>query len=541
MRLLSSYRHVVLLLIVSSLLASCYPLATGSVKWRIVWKPADKEAKQDMLEQMRIKHADANHKPNIVLIVADDLGKYEVSSYGATHIHTPAIDRIGREGIRFADAYVSSPVCAPSRAALMTGRNQVRFGFETQTYEYYPSNIIEYISGKWANTEDWVISSKPVFPREWQIVKQGLPPSELTISELLQTAGYTTGIMGKWHLGQHRRLRPNNRGFDEQYGFYGAFSLYSPKRETPGYANHIQESFSAQYQWKSGRNEQGAIRRNDKRITEDDYLTFAIRDQAIDFMERNREEPFFLYVPFSAPHVPFQAPLEYYDRYAHVGDENKRVYYAMISALDDAVGAIHQRLIDLNLEDNTIIIFLSDNGGASYTGATDNGPLKGGKLNQFEGGINVPFLMKWKGQIPANSIYSYPVSSMDIFTTIAGVSDLTLPKDRIYDGVDLMPFIRGENGLPPHDILYWRADHVWAIRKGKYKLIMSNRDGWAELYDLEADRSERYNLRSKYPLIVQSMINDHVRWQQELPVKPLWPKFMDYRFVIDSTEYLFPA
>ena len=337
-------RNSLLLLLSAWLLTSCYPLATGSVKWRIVWKPADKESKDRMLEQLTVKHADGGDRPNVVLIVADDLGKYEVSSYGAEHIATPAIDRIGSEGVRFEEAYVSSPVCAPSRAALMTGRNQVRFGFETQTYEYYPSNIIEFISGKWADTEDWVISSKPIFPREWQIVKQGLPPSELTLAELLRTAGYRTGITGKWHLGHHRRLRPQSRGFEEQYGFYGAFSLYSETRESAGYANHIQESFSAEFQWKSGRNEQGAIRKNDKVIKEKDYLTFAIRDQAIDFMQRHREEPFFLMCTFNAPHIPFQAPQEHVDRFSHIKDPNKRVDYGMISALDDAVGSIHQEI-----------------------------------------------------------------------------------------------------------------------------------------------------------------------------------------------------
>ena len=204
-------------------------------------------------------------------------------------------------------------------------------------------------------------------------------------------------------------------------------------------------------------------------------------------------------------------------------------------------GDIHQKIIDAGLDENTMIIFISDNGGATYTGATDNGPLKGGKLNQFEGGINVPFAMKWKHRIDAGSVYPSPVSSLDIFTTVAEAAGIPLPMDRTYDGVDLLPYINGAVDHPPHDVMYWRADHVWVIRKGIYKLIMSNRDGWVELYNLKEDRSERYNLRDNYPEIVHTMIEEHRRWQNELPEKPLWPNFMDYRFIIDSTEYLFPA
>ncbi|MCP4125165.1 MAG: sulfatase-like hydrolase/transferase [Bacteroidetes bacterium] len=529
------------ILAISMMVSSCYPLATGSLKWRIIWKPSIKEEKAALLSGLS-KREHESKPPNIVLIVADDLGKFEVSSYGANHISTPNIDKIGDEGVWFQDAYVSSPVCAPSRAGLLTGRNQVRFGFETQMYEYYPSNMLEYLTGRFlADTEDWVVKSKPVFPREWQIVKQGLPPSEINLAELLKTRGYTTGITGKWHLGHHRRLRPNERGFDFQYGFYGAFSLYTPERETEGYPHFIQESFSAQYQWKAGRDGLGGIMLNDHEMEEEDYLTFAIRDQAMQFIEDNRDNPFFLYVPFSAPHVPFQAPQEYYDRFDHIKDDNKRVYYSMISALDDAVGDIHDKLEAEGLLESTMIVFISDNGGATYTGATNNGPLKGGKLNQFEGGINVPFAMKWKGHIEPETLYPYPVSSLDIFTTAAQAASIPLPKDRVYDGVDLIPYLNNSIVGSPHDELYWRADHVWAMRKGIYKLIMSNRDGWVELYNLKTDKSEKYNRRDEYPEIVRSMIMQHQQWQLGLPNKPLWPKFMDYRFVIDGEEYLFPA
>jgi arylsulfatase A-like enzyme len=281
---------------------------------------------------------------------------------------------------------------------------------------------------------------------------------------------------------------------------------------------------------------------NGKEIREEQYITWAFRDKAMEFIEKNKEEPFFLYCAFSAPHIPFQAPVEYYCKYGHVADENKRVYYAMISALDDAIGEIHQKIKDLGLEENTIIYLLSDNGGASYTGATDNFPLKGGKLTQFEGGINIPFMMKWKGKIEPGSRYEKPVSSADIFVTSVLNSGGTLPTDREYDGVDLMPFITGKNNDRPHQQLFWRAEHIWAIRDGDYKLILSTRDGWAELYNLKTDKSEKYNLKEQMPDLYKELYETHKKWQDtNLPEKPMWPRIMDKKFVLNGVEYLFPA
>ena len=185
---------------------------------------------------------------------------------------------------------------------------------------------------------------------------------------------------------------------------------------------------------------------------------------------------------------------------------------------------------------------MSDNGGASYTHATDNGPLKGGKLTQFEGGINVPFMVKWKGKIPAGTRYEHPVSSTDIFATSVAAAGGVLPSDREYDGVDLIPYVTGSNEGQPHERLFWRADHIWAIRDGKYKLILSTRDGWAELHDLEVDKSEQINLREQMPELFEKLREEHQQWQKDnLHKKPMWPRIMDKRFVLDGQEYLFPA
>ncbi len=523
------------------LLYSCYPLTITRAKWRIKWDKDMRAGKQAYLEEQPIDTLD--QPPNIIIIMADDLGKYEVSAYGADHISTPYIDQLGTEGVRFTQGYVTAPTCAPSRAGIMTGRIQNRFGFETQIMEHYPTNMIEYLSGKYiADTDDMVLKAKPDFPSEWQVHKQGIPPTEIHLTEALKKYGYKTGITGKWHLGKSNKHLPMARGFDYQYGFYGAFSWYTPQKVMSKIINYEHQSFSAQHQWKSGRYGDGAIRENGKTVEEDQYLTFAIRDKAINFIEQHKEDPFFLYCTFSAPHIPFQAPVDYYCRYSHIEDDNKRVYYAMISALDDAVGAIHDRLKELGLEENTLIFFLSDNGGASYTKATNNGPLKGGKLTQFEGGINVPFLMKWKGKIPEGLVYEHPVLATDIFTTALLNAGGELPTDRAYDGVDLMPFLTKEKEGQPHDQLFWRCDHIWAVRDGAYKLILSTRDGWAELYNIEKDQSESYNLKAEMPDLYQRLLELHQDWQLEnLPDKPLWPRIMDHRFIIEGKEYLFPA
>jgi arylsulfatase A-like enzyme len=214
----------------------------------------------------------------------------------------------------------------------------------------------------------------------------------------------------------------------------------------------------------------------------------------------------------------------------------------MIAALDDAVGAIHDRVRALGLEENTLIVLLSDNGGATYTGATDNGPWKGGKLTQFEGGVRVPFLLSWPGQVPSGERYPHPVSATDLFPTMLAAAGATPPADRPYDGVDLLPFLDGRRADRPHDRLFWRCDHIWALRDGDHKLILSTRDGWAELYDLAADRYETVNLAECMPDLLATLRRLHEEWQEEaLPREPLWPRLVDHRFLIDGKVYRFPS
>lgn len=529
-----------LVLLIPLVVAGC-SLSTTSKEWKI---KSDKEKLAEKEQKLvRVSHTTRDpDRPNVVIIMADDLGKYEVSAYGATHIQTPNIDQLASEGILFENGYVTAPICSPSRAGMLTGKYQHRYGFETQPMEFYPSNFIEYNAGKNAKfLGDWRVTTEPDFPNEWELGKQGIPLDEINLAELFQAAGYKTAIIGKWHLGNGKKQIPNRRGFDYQYGFYGAHSIYTPSQKTPGYVSFIHDDFSTRYQWDMGRKSTAAIRENNKIIKEKDYLTFAIRDRAIDFLEQYQDTSFFLYIPFNAPHIPFQAPQDYYDRFSHVEDDNKRVYYAMIAALDDAIGEILKAIRTLGLEENTIIWFLSDNGGATYTGATDNGPLKGGKITHFEGGINVPFALKWKGHLPEGLVYRDAVTAMDIFPTSAINCAIPLPDSAGYDGVNLLPYLTGNQHGAPHERLYWRANHVHVIQVDSMKLILSTRDQWLHLFDLKHDKSELIDLHEEDPETVRQLQEYFEQWNATLPEKPMWPGIMERRFVIGGKEYYFPA
>jgi arylsulfatase A-like enzyme len=515
-------------------------VSTTSKDWTIRWDESSLAAKSTVLAN--IHQSKNSQRPNVILIMADDLGKYEVSAYGAQHISTPNIDQLSKEGVLFEEAYVTAPICSPSRAAILTGKYPQRYGFETQPMEFYPSNFIEYIGGKKnKNLGDWKLVAPPHFPNEWELQKQGVPLDEINLAEVLSAVGYQTAIIGKWHLGYGKEQIPNNRGFDYQYGFYGAFSLYTPRQKTPGYVTYVKDDLASQYQWNMERKETAMIRENNKKVIEDDYLTFAIKDKAVEYIKNHKDSSFFLYVPFSAPHVPFQAPKEYYDQFAHVKDSTQRVYLAMIKALDDAIGEINQAVKNEGIEENTIIYFISDNGGASYTGATDNGPLKGGKLTHFEGGVNVPFIMKWKGHIPTGISYNHNVSGLDIFATTIANCKVPWPTSYSLDGEDLVPYIMGERTGQPHETLFWRTDHIHAIQSKKWKLILSSRDKWVHLYDLASDKSEKIDLKDTQIEKVQDLMDLFEAWNNKLPSKPLWPRIMDRKFEIDGEAYYFPA
>jgi arylsulfatase A-like enzyme len=474
-------------------------------------------------------------KPNIIILLADDLGKYDISLYGGKSTPTPQIDSLASSGVTFTNGYVTASICSPSRAGILTGRYQERFGHEFQPGDRYPKNNFEYYGFKYLiNTNNWKLNPKIEYPNEASIATQGLPQSEITFADIAKKQGYSTGIIGKWHLGHNKGFFPQDRGFDYHYGFYQAFSLYEPEDDNPDIINHHHKDFTDKMIWGNGRVGIGQIRRNKTIIDEKAYLTEKFAEEAEAFIDKNKTKPFLLYVPFNAPHTPFQVRKKYYDRFPNVKDENKRVYFAMISALDDAVGRIVAKVKKEGLEENTLIFFASDNGGADYTFATTNAPFKGGKFSHFEGGINVPFALSWKGKIKPHTLYNNSVISLDIFSTVAAAIHSKLPTDRVYDGVDLIQKVNKNERA--HQNLYWRSGDAKAVRSGDFKLIISGKTHEQWLYNLANDKSETTDLSNQNPEKVKELKVALQNWEKGL-VKPLWPNLMHYEFDFGKQKY----
>ncbi len=476
--------------------------------------------------------------PNVVLILADDLGKTDISLYGGNTVDTPRIDSIGRDGITFSEGYVTAPVCSPSRAGLLTGRYQQRFGFEILCHDRYACNRVQYLAFKhFVAKSPWILSELAA-PTKEALDRQGIPASEITMADMMRKHGYATGIFGKWHLGYHDQVAPAHRGFDFSYEFRGGFTMYDYE-DDPDVVNHPHDDFTEPFIWKRARNGASAIRRNLKEIREDEYLTDAIAREANDWIKDHKDAPFFAYVPFLAPHTPFQATKKQFARFAHIKDHNKRVYYAMIASLDEAVGSILRTLEETGVADNTLVIFLSDNGGATYTKATENAPLKGGKFSNFEGGINVPFMMRWPNQLDKGTLFTEPVMSTDIFATLAKLVGASLPTDRHYDGVDLMPYFTGSKQGPPHEALCWRSGGHKAIRKNQYKLVTDTRTGALVLYDLSTDKNETLNIAASQPDTVKALLAELTQWEKQLK-NPMWPPVAEFAFADGDMKYRFP-
>jgi arylsulfatase A-like enzyme len=419
--------------------------------------------------------------PNIVVILADDLGYGDVGFNGCPDIPTPNIDSVAANGALCTNGYATHPYCSPSRAAIMTGRYQHRFGYDT--------------SGPPAGSDN---------PRN------GLPATELTLPQLLKPAGYVCGAIGKWHLGYVPNLHPLPRGFDEFFGFLDASSSY----------------YDAQ------------LLRNETPLIETAYLTDAFTREGVDFINRHATEPFFLYLAYNAVHKPYQQPPQIYmDRVGYITDPDRRLYAAMVVALDDGVGQVLQTLETNNILDNTLIFFLSDNGapvGAATNGQSNNYPLRGYKWDMLEGGIRVPFAVQWTGRLPAHVVYDDPVSSLDIVATAAAAAGVALPTDRAYDGLNIVPYLAGEQISPPRT-LFWRwfglgpdgppplRNTIWAVRSGPLKLVVERAKDTQPpaLYNLDGDIGESQDLAAKQPGDVDSLTQLYAQWTLTT-IPPIW-------------------
>lgn len=406
----------------------------------------------------------ADVPPNILVILTDDQGYADVGFHGSPDIKTPYLDRLAAQGVQFSNAYVTYPVCSPSRAGLITGRIPQRFGHER---------------------------NPAIAPDDPTV---GMSLAEDTLADLLKKAGYRTGAIGKWHLGDHPVFHPNRRGFDFFYGFTAGGHEYFPAQ------------YAEKRKVKKDHHYLTPLERNGEPVEETDYLTDVLSREALSFIRENREQPFFLYLAYNAPHTPLQASEKYLARFKNIEDPKRRTYAAMISAVDDGVGEIMELLDELSLNERTLVFFLSDNGGPTYANASNNKPLRGAKSSLFDGGVHVPFVLRWIGVLDAEQVYESPVSSMDIAATSVALADVSPSAERPLDGVNLIPYLTGENGGHPHEMLYWRKfdQDRYAVRCGDLKLTQE-KGPKPVLADLSKDIGEKNNLSEKYPEKVQEM------------------------------------
>ncbi|MCB0793140.1 MAG: sulfatase-like hydrolase/transferase [Flavobacteriales bacterium] len=473
--------------------------------------------------------SDTEQRPDLILIVVDDLGWSDIGLHGQDRICTPNIDRIGLEGAIFDRGYVTSSACSPSRAALLTGRYQQRFGHEHQPVPRYARNLVERAVFAVMPTFRPLVPNK-VHPRPTasEIQEQGLPPSETTLAELLSIAGYRTGMVGKWHLGTTPDRVPCARGFSQHYGFHEAFTLYMDPEATDVLNTPIKGQFMDRHQWRSAAGRTGAcsiLRDCGERCEPPQHLTRAFTDEAIAFLSASDDRPSFLYLAYSAPHVPLQALSSYHEAVAHVEDPVQRTYLAMILQLDDEIGRLLDHLEQRGTAENTLLVFISDNGGAAYNGTTDNAPLRGGKLTDFEGGLRVPFLIRWPQVIPNGTTYSHPVISMDVFATLARAAGVVPPSEKRWDGVDLLSALNTRE--PAHEALFWRVGANRAVRKGSWKLIENDLSRTSMLFDLESDPGELKDLSTFRPDLVTELRVLHAAWSTG-NVGPIWPNSARY-------------
>ncbi|MFI5153000.1 MAG: sulfatase-like hydrolase/transferase [Chitinophagales bacterium] len=486
----------------------------------------------------------ADQRPNIILMIADDLGYSDLAVYGNSFISTPNVDGLGRDGIRFMQAYVTSPICSPSRMGIMTGRYQNRFGAEYMPYDRFDPALLKNLRRHYfalSKTNPGLKAVKPNLFLNRDKYHSGLDSNEITLAQLLKKNGYRTGLVGKWNLGEEEGNHPDQRGYDYAYYFDGALTRYvDDPVDSNRYINqHLPWSFSELPAW-TPRGGATAIREGRTIIKDTGYLTFSLAEKGIDFIEKNKSNPFFLTLAFNAPHDPFQVPKDYFDRIERVKDTVKRVYYGMIEALDDAVGRIIRKLKETGLEDRTMILFISDNGGATYTRATDNAPLRGGKCTHFEGGLMVPFFLKYPSKIGAGQVYEKPVSSLDIFSTVAAITNSPLPADRAYDGVNLMNYLTDPMKYP-HEIFYWRSGYSKAICKKEWKLYLNGKNKKTFLFNLSDDIGEHQDLSTGHPEKVKELKEALDQWEKSQTRDPSWPSAADVLFDVGGEEYYFPS
>jgi arylsulfatase A-like enzyme len=414
----------------------------------------------------------ADKKPNVIVFLSDDVGYAEYGFQGGKDIPTPNIDSIAKNGVRFTQGYVAACYCSPCRAGFLTGRYPTRFGHEWNEGVLADPNV-----------------------------PFGLPVGEKTFADRMKALGYATACVGKWHLGRGPQFIATARGFDEFYGTVANTPFFNPPnfidtRKSPDVTPVKDDNF---------------------------YTTDAYAERAVDWIGKQKDKPFFLYLPFNAQHAPLQAPQKYLDRFKDMPEGNRKTFAAMMSAMDDAVGKVLAKVKDMGEEENTLVFFFSDNGGPTAVTTAKNDPLRGFKAQTLEGGIRVPFCMQWKGKVKAGTTFDHPIQNLDLLPTALVAAGGKIDPAWKLDGVDLMPHLTGAVKEPPHEVLYWRFGAQWAVRKGDFKLVASNPDGvkTPKLFNLKDDIGEKNDLSEKMPEKVKELQALWDKWSAE-QAKPLW-------------------
>lgn len=473
--------------------------------------------------------------PNIIFILADDMGFNDVSFYngGAADgsLQTPHIDSIAEGGVVFTNGYAANAMCAPSRASVMTGRYSTRFGFEFTPIPKIGPTIFKLMNRKSKQPHKTIIHHDLV-DQIPPIGDLGMPPSEITIAEMLKKAGYYTAHIGKWHLGSTNNMRAENQGFDDSLTMSGF--LYLPEN-SPQVVNSKQD-FDPIDKMVWAFAQYSADFNGGKAFEPKGYITDYYTDEAIKVIEANKHRPFFLYLAHWGIHNPLQAKKDDYDALSHIKDHRLRVYAAMIRAVDRSVGRVMTALKENGIDENTLVIFTSDNGGAGYLGLPGiNKPYRGWKLTLFEGGTHVPFFARWPRRISAGLRYDKPISHIDIFSTAAAVAGAPLPTDRKIDGVNLMPYITGDLTGEPHDVLFWRQGYYQGVLAKGWKMMVSDRPDKVWLYHLPEDPTEQTNLAAQQPGKVselQALLDKHNTEQAEA----ITPSVVEGAVMIDKTS-----
>ena len=480
--------------------------------------------------------ASLERPPNIILIVADDLGYNDISTFGGGIVQTPSIDRLAKEGAVFNQSYSGASTCAPSRAMMMTGRYPTRTGFEFTPTPAGMGKAVSFISGGMDNNLPPGFYDEEMEANQPSYQLKGLPPEEITIAETLKDSGYYTAHIGKWHLGNDNGMAPHEQGFDDS--LLMTSGLYLPEDDLNVVNAKIPFDPIDKFLWKAMTYSNSFNSGDGNRFKPKGYLTDYWTDESINVIKANKNRPFFLYLAHWGPHTPLQATREDYEAVGDIRPHRKRVYAAMVRAIDRSVGRVLDTLDQEGLADNTLVMFTSDNGGAGYIGIPEvNQPFRGWKITMFEGGLRVPMMIKWPSKITAGTVVDTPVAHIDVMPTLAAAA-ASQSKATEIDGVNILPLATSQGDQNwDRETLFWQNGHYQVVRHGDWKLQVNDRptDGLQHwLFDLAKDPTEQNNLaavRQDKVNELKGLLVDH----QANAVGALYPATTQMPVMVDKT------